>query len=349
MFGGAERYLIELDKILRNMGYTLEIYQAANFTWVSSFEGIKVIGINTEGDIGFLNQRFHDWVPSGALTIYSPYTLGFPKHKNPSIGICHGIYWDHRNYHESWQTLKRTVVHTIEPLKNIDHFISVDTNTINWLRTVAYDQTAKCKYIPNFVDTEIYKPNKDPKDHDNLIILYPRRLYEPRGFWLVRDIIPKALEEYPSLKFLFVGQADQTEKGEIQKIKDRYPSNVEWKTVAPDAMDEIYKQADITIIPTIYSEGTSLACLEALASGNSVIASNVGGLPNLIIDHYNGLLINPDPDNLLAAIKELIENPILREELAVNGRVSAQAFGINRWREKWHSLLEQTLQNFDKK
>ncbi len=343
MFGGGERYLLELNKIVTELGYDLEIYQAANFTWSSSYEGIKVVGINIEGDVGFLNWRFHKFVPKGALTIYSPYTLGFPLHHNHSIGISHGIFWDFRTYHEDWDRLKRTITSAIAPLKNIDRLVSVDTNTINWTRTVAYNQAEKWVYIPNFVDTDIFRPTSEPEKREEIVILYPRRLYEPRGFWLVARIIPEAVQEYPLIKFMFVGQADTYEKAEIERLEQMFPSSVEWKSVAPEEMPKIYSQADITLIPTEYSEGTSLSCLEAMASGNAVIATNVGGLPNLVIDHYNGLLIKPDSEELLAALKELIEQPELRRKLSKNGRAIAESFSLEQWRKRWQTLLSDVL------
>ena len=62
-------------------------------------------------------------------------------------------------------------------------------------------------------------------------------------------------------------------------------------------MDKLYKEADISIIPTLHSEGTSFTCLESMASQLPIIASNVGGLGNLIIDGFNGILINPNEKN----------------------------------------------------
>ena len=58
-------------------------------------------------------------------------------------------------------------------------------------------------------------------------------------------------------------------------------------------MPQVYRYADIVLIPTKAAEGTSLSCLEAMASGRAVIAGCVGGLSDLIVDGYNGLLLRP--------------------------------------------------------
>lgn len=81
-------------------------------------------------------------------------------------------------------------------------------------------------------------------------------------------------------------------------------------------MPEVYRRADIVLVPTCYSEGTSLSCLEAMASGCAVIATNVGGLPELIINRFNGLLIAPEAEALAEALTQLIEQPELRQDIA---------------------------------
>ncbi|UKI57385.1 MAG: glycosyltransferase [Clostridium sp.] len=73
-------------------------------------------------------------------------------------------------------------------------------------------------------------------------------------------------------------------------------------------MNEIYKKTDISLIPTIYSEGTSLSCLEAMATENIVISTRIGGLCDLIIDNYNGYLIEPTEEDLYNKLKYVLDN-----------------------------------------
>ena len=66
-------------------------------------------------------------------------------------------------------------------------------------------------------------------------------------------------------------------------------------------------------------EGLPYVILEAGLAGLPVIASNVGGIPEIIEDEKDGLLVPPaNPEELAAAIKKLVENKILRENLAKN-------------------------------
>lgn len=120
-------------------------------------------------------------------------------------------------------------------------------------------------------------------------------------------------------------------------MEDR--NNIYYYWQPPHAMAEILRHMDIALIPTKGTEGTSLSCLEAMAAGCAVIASPVGGLTDLIIDGYNGLLVKPIPSDLIDAIELLINNCQLREQLGEKARETASAFSIERWREKWAKTI----------
>ncbi len=104
-------------------------------------------------------------------------------------------------------------------------------------------------------------------------------------------------------------------------------------------MPEVYRQAAIVVVPTTSSEGTSLSCLEAMASGKAVICGRVGGLTDLIIDGYNGRLIDVNPETLAGAIEELLKNPEERRRLGRKARETAEAFSLAKWEERWCKAL----------
>ena len=110
--------------------------------------------------------------------------------------------------------------------------------------------------------------------------------------------------------------------------------------VGPDEMPKIYQNTDISLIPTIYAEGTSLSCLEAQSSGNIVIATNIGGLPNLIIDGYNGLLINPDAHSLMIALDRILADTNLQQTLSKNAVAVAIAFDKSKWINRWGDIID---------
>jgi len=85
-----------------------------------------------------------------------------------------------------------------------------------------------------------------------------------------------------------------------------------------------YQTADCFVLPAIVdskgdTEGLGVVLIEAIEYGCPIIASNVGGIPDIVIDRKTGLLVpEKNPEAIAAAIKELAENEALRKEL-VNG------------------------------
>lgn len=337
-FGGAERYVLELAEVIRRLGYYPEIYQCGNGYWVRYYQDLRVTGIDVGGDALRLAEEYKKLEPHVALTIYSPFTLAAPGSDGSAIGISHGVFWDYPEFQANQVAMQGVLTSG----KHLDALVSVDTNTINWMRASAADFAAKCAYIPNFVDVDAFDINPDLGE-EQIVLLYPRRLYEPRGFWLVVDVLPDILSRYPQVEFHFVGRADDCEADYATELMAQYPGRIEWVSLPPEEMPQAYRRSHITLIPTLHSEGTSLSCLEALASGNAVIATNVGGLPNLILPDYNGLLIDATPQALKHAIEKLIEDKPLREQFSKYGREVAKSFSIERWRTSWREILTQQL------
>jgi glycosyltransferase involved in cell wall biosynthesis len=89
---------------------------------------------------------------------------------------------------------------------------------------------------------------------------------------------------------------------------------------------------DFVVIPSIVlpggrAEGTPVVCLESLAAGLPVIASRSGGLADVIIDGYNGLLFKPgNCKELASAIRRLIDDPLLRNRLSANAKLTAKEY-----------------------
>jgi len=347
--GGAERYLLELADIIElKFGHGVNVYQAGIGDWVRSYGRLLVQSLDTGEAIDALNEAFHSRVSPAALTIYFSFYYAYPLCHERSLGISHGVFWDHPAFQGSNGTLSGSVRSVLGAIKNLDRVVSVDTNTINWVRAVSAELSPRFIHVPNFVDTAKFRPREvGGGASDGLVVLYPRRLYPPRGFWLIMELMPFFLEKYAEVEFHFVGQADESEERAIREVLDAYPQRVRWYSASPEEMPEVYRAADITLIPTTYAEGTSLSCLEAMASGNAVVATNVGGLPELIQDGFSGLLVNPSAEAVTEAVETLILDSHLRRSLQRNARLVARAFDIDIWRRRWEALLEAHLERHE--
>lgn len=355
--GGAERYLLELHEVCKEIDFPYRVYQYGEYDWVRFYGDVEVVGLGArKNDVNTftfplaveMKERFSaETAQNGLVNIYSPFYILTQKDQVPSIGISHGISWDSEYTHFTdgntfWQ-INRSI---IDAAGYCDRMISVDTNTCNWFQTLDYETGRKIRYIPNYVDTAEFHPREDYlQSREKTVITYPRRLYGARGLYVILDIIDDVLERYPNVEFHFVGKGFEADTKNVEKKVQKWSGRVKWYSRAPDKMYEVYQHTDISLIPTMYSEGTSLSCLEALSSGNAVIATRVGGLTDLILSGFNGILVEPNAEAIKEALYHLLDHPEEMVEIKKRAVASAEAFSKKQWKERWKQSLQSVLAN----
>lgn len=339
--GGAERYLSDLAEVIAKFGYKTRVFQlSSKGLWEKKIgPHVEVVGVPAENSES-LSATFYKFVKRGPIVL-SPFTVAVESRPN-SIGISHGVFWDSELAQKDRGMFKTYYEGVLSSIRNCDRLVSVDTNTINSIRSTNANIADRFSYIPNYVDTGLFKPVK--RSDNSIVVLYPRRLYRPRGFYLLLNNLDRILTLDSRIKVHFVGQADPEEHEIMDEVTTKFPGRIIWDSFEPEQMHEAYQKADIAVIPTVASEGTSLSCLEAMACGNAVIATNVGGLPDLILNNYNGILISPEEDELYKAIKYLVENVSKRTEISSNAVKVAESFSKAEWVKEWEQVLKSHLE-----
>jgi len=109
-----------------------------------------------------------------------------------------------------------------------------------------------------------------------------------------------------------------------------------------DQLPYYYAASDVVVVPSL-QESWSLVATEAMATGKPVIATKVGGLPDQIIDGYNGFLVPPrDPEAIAQKILYLVENPEKSREMGKNARqVVEEKFNIEKRIDKIIEIYQQ--------
>jgi glycosyltransferase involved in cell wall biosynthesis len=180
-----------------------------------------------------------------------------------------------------------------------------------------------------------------------LRILYPRRISMERGIIPMMLAADRLLGAFPDLEVEFAGElVEGSTVGRSFRYWHRthpHADRIKHRTYDFRDIREAYHQADIAVIPTVFSEGTSYACLEAMSCGLPVVASNVGGLNDLIQDGFNGLLVPPGEEALTAALVRLVQDRAERERLGIYARETALSYDISHWRSRWSTVLESFL------
>ena len=171
--------------------------------------------------------------------------------------------------------------------------------------------------------------------------LFPRRFSVYRGTLVFAEIVARLAPAYPQVTFAFAGDGDCTEQ--VHALRDTVPG-VEMYRRAAEEMPEEYLRADIVVIPTLRTEGTSLACVEAMAAGCAVVATRVGGLCNLIIPDYNGLLCQPTRESIEQGLRYLLDHPAEIDRLGQRAReVTAASFSREQWERRVLGVINRVL------
>jgi len=138
------------------------------------------------------------------------------------------------------------------------------------------------------------------------------------------DELLAALErpEPAELRVLLSGPGELPERG--RELIERRP-DVEWHGWLEEAeKEELLREAAIFVLPST-SEGLPMALLEAMAWARAIVATAVGGVPDVLSDGVDGLVVPPsDPDALAAALARLAGDPELRERLGQAARERAR-------------------------
>lgn len=192
--------------------------------------------------------------------------------------------------------------------------------------------------IPNGVDAERFSPQVDGagvrrkygiEPHER-VVLCPRRLEKKNGvpFWLRSlPIVLGRMARSETVRFLLVGdylQQDQySDRENVLRIMKELAlgDRLMWVgTVPNEQMPSYFAASDIVVLPSLM-EATSIAGLEAMASGIPLVATHVGGIPEIVQDGKTGVLVEPASAAALAdAVLRLLENDSLRREMGQTAR-----------------------------
>lgn len=166
------------------------------------------------------------------------------------------------------------------------------------------------------------------------IVLLVSRLVPRKGIEDFLDAAARLLPERPSVRFVVAGE-EAPGSGYSDVIR-RYAARVGLSACVrflgprPD-VPALLAQATVSVLPSL-SEGLSNVLLESMAAGAPVVATRVGGAPEVIEDGSTGLLVSPgNPGELAAAIARVLDHPELASRLAAGGRQAVRTrFSLDR-------------------
>jgi len=206
-------------------------------------------------------------------------------------------------------------------LKNIaDIYIVVSKFLVRMVTDLGISEKA-VRVVHNGVDINEFIPQRSAKKEN--LLLFVGRLDVAKGL----HILLKALNYLTTPVSLWVvgSSMDPRYYTKIlilaKKVNEKNIHKVTFMGAQqPHEMLKLFQKASISVQPSL-SEALSMAILESLSCETPVVASNVGGIPDIIRDHENGILVPPnDPVKLAEGIQYLLDNVEIRRKLGKEGR-----------------------------
>ena len=238
-----------------------------------------------------------------------------------------------------------------EVLNNADAIITASTATFN--EVVKITNTSNRVYlIPNGVDIEEFNPHIDgyyikrKLGIENYKVVFALGAHRPvKGLEFLIRAIPSVVREKEDVVFVIGGN------GPLRRFHEQLVARlgVENRVVFTGWISRrevpyYYAMSDIVVVPSL-QEAFGLTVSEAMACGKPVIGTNVGGIPDQIIDGYNGFLVPPkDPEILAEKILWLLDNQEEARLMGIRGRkIVENKFNIDIRTSKIISLYKRIL------
>ncbi len=262
----------------------------------------------------------------------------------PLVATVHGknYFWERlrRRLAYRWVSRRATMVAVSKNLKQFivekvgvsPDRIKVVYNGVDALPYCEASEVSRCR-------RELGMPEGDH------IVGVVGNLYPVKGHQYLIEGIPAVLQTCPNTSFVFAGRGELETQLKEQVHRLGLDKRVHFLGLRQD-IPRILALLDVFVLPSL-SEGLSMAILEAMIAGKPVVATQVGGNPELVVEGETGFLVPPRDSHALASrVATLLTNKQQAVQFAEQGRRRAEGqFSLASMVEAYQMLYEQCLQS----
>lgn len=198
--------------------------------------------------------------------------------------------------------------------------------------------------INSGVDISMFRP-MNIGSGPRFTILYVGRLHPDKGIHILLRAFASCVKNHKDAELTIVGAGSSDYQWTLSCLASSLNISRAVRFLGKinhEELYEIYNSADVFVYPSTWSEPFGRAILEAMACGVPVIASNVGGISEIIVNGKNGVLVNPNDVHALAsALMEIRGRANLAASIAKDGlRTINEKF-------LWNKIVDQLLQEYE--
>ena len=209
----------------------------------------------------------------------------------------------------------------------------------NYLKTEFEKKGYETLFVPNVLEIEKYK-YRNKKNHQPKLLWVRafRHLYNPK---LAIEVLVLLKKTYPEAVLCMVGPIKDTSfeaTKELVKLHELEDSVEFTGVLSKEKWHNKSKDFDIFINTTNF-DNTPVSVMESMALGLTIVSTNAGGIPYLINNNVEGVLVDKsNPEQMANAIIKLLKEN--NQELSINARVKAESFSWEIVKETWFSILK---------
>ncbi|MDI9617669.1 glycosyltransferase family 4 protein [Methanothermobacter sp.] len=200
-------------------------------------------------------------------------------------------------------------------------------------------RNAKKIVIPNPIE---YTPKRYKKTYDTIDILFVGSLSKHKG----PDILIKSFKKVDgdNLRLHIVGSGPM--EGELRKLAEDDNRIKFHGFLRGEELQSLYRMANVSVLPSIWYEAFGMVIIESFTNSVPVVASNIGGIPEIIVDNYNGFLFKPKNVDELSGILENLINPSILRNLEKGAYQSSKLFDVELTTKEIRCIYNEVVQTF---
>lgn len=321
-----------------------------------SFQAIDEIGEfarRWRADVVHLHSQLHNYsgIPSAAVLTAHEHTSHCPSgarylhrtrtvcDRNPSLLNClWGTYVDRCGSRNPARFRERSLL-TRKSRDFHGHWVAPASFTRDWLLRIGFEsRRVHLVHNPN----PFTPPIEYPSAPQERTVLFLGRLVQNKGC----DVLIRAMAHLPGAKLVILG--DGPELGSLQALAAdcAVSDRCEFRGWAPTAeVQETCRTSTVLAVPSLWPEPFGLVALEAASAHLPVVASAVGGIPDIIDHGRTGLLVPPgDVEALHRALTSLLDQPALARTMGTRAaRRCARRFGLPLHLRRLEAVYRQAM------
>ena len=315
----------------------ITVYKIPALDWIPIKHSHRI----TSG-INFIPGRFTNLLKHYDIIHFHELEFSFPFFsllvKKPKIIHLHGIDYNFLKKHYISKFLLKHLAHM---------YISISKQMEKYLVKLGISEN-RIVYLPNSIDTNLFKPQTQKEDN---LLLFVGRISSGKGLHILIKSM-QYLKEPVRLAIIGPPDWDVNYYRSILKMIEKENQKRKHEIKYLGAMEQTglvkwYQKASLFILPS-FAEGFPLTVLEALSCETPVIATPVGGIPEIVENHETGILVQPnDHARLAEAIQYLLENRDVRSKMGREGRKRVmKEYSLGIVSKKLCAIYKQLVESF---